>query len=120
MSLEELYKELGANYQEAKTRLMNDVLITKFLRKFATDYKIDALIAAAEAGDAHGIFEACHSLKGVAGNLALTNLYDLASALTEKTRGLSEGSKVEVKDEVLTLSKEFQRTVDLIKQVLGL
>ena len=106
MSLEELYRELGANYQEAKTRLMNDVLITKFLRKFATDYKIDALITAGEAGDAHGIFEACHSLKGVAGNLALTPLFDLASFITEATRN---DDNVNLDKEISELKKLNER-----------
>lgn len=117
MTVAEFYDALQADYTAAKGRLMNDALILRFLRKFAAEYKIDALINAEKAQDGKGIFEACHSLKGVAGNLALTRLYDLASDLTEKTRGLGEGTRVSYESECKLIVDEFQKTIDLIAKI---
>ena len=98
MSIVELYDSLGANYAEAKGRLMNDALITRFLKKFADTYSLASLEEAAAKSDGRAIFEGAHSLKGVAGNLALTKLSALACDLTEKCTvssgySLSQGSQ---------------------------
>ena len=117
MTVSEFYHSIQADYAAAKGRLMNDALILRFLRKFATEYKIDALVNAVNAQDGKGIFEACHSLKGVAGNLALTRLYDLASDLTEKTRGLDAGGRIACESECKLIVDEFKKTIDLIEQI---
>ena len=119
MTIEELYARLGANYEEAKTRLMNDALIRRFLLKFADTFSLDSLLCAAKENDAKGVFEAAHSLKGVAGNLALAELYALSSSLTEKVRGMPEGAKVDVASEVQGIQSEFERTVSLIREAFN-
>ena len=119
MTTQELYAKLGANYEEAKGRMMNDALINRFLLKFAQTYSLDALLAAQEKHDGHALFEAAHSLKGVCGNLALTKLYTLASDLTEKTRSLGEGAAFDASSEVALIKNEYEATVSAIRECLG-
>lgn len=88
MTLEECYDMLHGNYMEAKIRLMNDQLVGKFIIRFLDDPTMSLLLDAAEAGDRESAFRAAHTLKGVAANLAFTELQAAASALTEQLRPL--------------------------------
>ena len=116
MTIEELYEKVGGDYAEAKTRLMNDALIRRFLTKFADTYDIRPLEEAGKSGNGKAIFEAVHALKGVTGNLALSRLYGLCVDLTEKLRSCKEGDIVDRKDEVETIVNEFGAEVVLIKE----
>jgi len=87
MTLEECYQRLNGNYSEAKTRLMNDKLVDKFIRKFPADPSMQTLLDKVAEGNNSEAFRAVHTLKGVAGNLAFTQLQTDASNLTEQMRG---------------------------------
>ena len=86
MNVKQFYLDTNSNYQEALSRMMNDALIEKLVSKFISNNQYDALISAYENKDYQAIFTNAHALKGVAGNLALTKLYEIASAITEATR----------------------------------
>lgn len=86
MEIQEIYTALHGNYTDAKIRLMNDRLIEKFLRKFLDDKTMSELLSAVEAGDRELSFRAAHTLKGVASNMAFTELTKSASDLTEQLR----------------------------------
>lgn len=88
MTLEECYNKLHGSYEEAKTRLMNDRLIERFVLKFPDDPSMDALNDMVAAGENSAAFRAVHTLKGVAANLAFTELFQNASNLTEQLRDL--------------------------------
>lgn len=88
MTLEECYTKLHGDYNEAKNRLMNDRLIDRFILKFPDDPSMAALNDKVEAGDNVAAFRAVHTLKGVAANLAFTQLFQDASNLTEQLRSL--------------------------------
>ena len=47
MTIEELYEQIGGDYEQAKRVLRMDKLIDKHIRKLATNGIIEALIAAA-------------------------------------------------------------------------
>ena len=119
MTTAEFYAQIGGNYDEAKMRLMNDALIQRFLGKFAATYTLDALSDAAKCHDGRAIFEACHAIKGVVGNLALTKLYNLTNDLTEKTRNLEEGASFNADAELVAIQAEFDKTIALIKEFLA-
>lgn len=88
MTLEECYTKLHGDYHEAKNRLMNDRLIDRFILKFPDDPSMGTLKDMVETGDNVAAFRAVHTLKGVAANLAFTQLYQDASNLTEQLRSL--------------------------------
>ena len=88
MTPEEFYEEIGADYQTALSRMMgNQGLLARMLKKFENDRNYEALEKAVENEDYGGVFTAAHTLKGVAGNLELTPLYETCTRLSDATRG---------------------------------
>ena len=86
----EKLREYGANIEEGLGRCMNNEgFYLRLVGMALQDKNFDALGKAIEAGDEAAAFEAAHALKGVLGNLALTPLFEPASALTEELRGRS-------------------------------
>lgn len=106
MTLEECYNKLQGNYVEAKNRLMNDRLIDRFILKFPDDQSMSALREMVEAGDNAAAFRAVHTLKGVAANLAFTQLFKDAYNLTEQLRDLKSDPDPEL-FQALTVSYEL-------------
>lgn len=86
MTVQELYTNIGANYDSAKRILQMDKLISKFVLKFLNDGSCAKLLAAHAAGDAVGMFEGAHALKGVCANLGLDSLSAAASDVAEEFR----------------------------------
>lgn len=86
MTLNECYQRMNGNYEEAKGRLSMDPMIEHFLNLFLEDTSIDTLRAAVADGNIPESFRAAHTLKGVAANLAFTELQTAASQLTEQLR----------------------------------
>ena len=86
MTVKELYAQIGGDYQGALARLRADRLLTRFVIKLMNDDSADAVTSSWAAGDEEGTFAAAHTVKGVAGNLSLTELADLSSQITEALR----------------------------------
>jgi HPt (histidine-containing phosphotransfer) domain-containing protein len=64
------------NAEEGKKRVMNNAkLYVKLLTKFRTDTKLDELIAFSGAQDWEKAQTSAHTIKGVAANLSLTELF---------------------------------------------
>lgn len=114
MSIEEIYTALNGNYADAKIRLMNDRLIEKFLRKFPNDPTMEELLKAIEAGDRELSFRMAHTMKGVAANMAFTELKDAASALTEHLRPLDKDADPTLLDAV---KASYQTCIETIKRL---
>ena len=65
------------NEEEGKKRVMNNSkLYTKLLTKFKTDTNLNDLVASAVAQDWEKAQAAAHTIKGVAANLSLTELFN--------------------------------------------
>ena len=54
------------------------------------DANFDKLKAAIEGGDLDAAFESAHALKGILGNVSLTNLYEPIAEMTEELRARKE------------------------------
>ena len=104
MDGKKFYEEIGGSYQNAVAIMMNDALIARMLGKFMTANSYAQIVSSYEQKDYRAVFAASHALKGVAGNLALTPLYELASAITEATRN-SDG--VNLDEEIEELRKAY-------------
>ena len=113
MTLEECYNNLHGDYEEAKTRLMNERLIERFILKFPEDPSMGALLEMIEAGDNVAAFRAVHTLKGVAANLAFTQLFRDASNLTEQLRDLKSNPDPEF---VSTLKTTYNLVISTLKE----
>ena len=109
MTIEERYALMQGDYADAKRRLMKDERIEKYLGIFLKDQTMQQLDNAVKAypdstqpveQQRETIFRAAHTLKGVAANLALTNLAHAASELTEQMRDLQSDPSVQLMDDV--------------------
>ncbi len=85
----------GIDVNEALGRFMgNERLLEKFLKKFADDENYEKLKAAVSEGDAEMMLTASHTLKGVCGNLSMTELFTLFDRQVKELRaGNTEGAK---------------------------
>ena len=80
-------KALGAKTEEGLTRRMGqEEFYYKMIRMVLGDGNFERMGQAVEQGDLDAAFEAAHALKGVAGNVALTPLYEALSNITERLR----------------------------------
>ncbi|MEG2038015.1 MAG: Hpt domain-containing protein [Ruthenibacterium sp.] len=77
----------GADVSGALERFVDDEqLYADCLRLFMADDCFASLQSALECGDESAAFESAHTLKGVAGNLGLTPLYQSLCTLVEVLR----------------------------------
>ena len=112
MTLEQCYEQLHGNYAEVISRLMSDRLVDKFVLKFLDEPTMGQLREAIKGGVHDEVFRAVHILKGVAANLAFTELYKAASDLTEQLRGNDEKADPAL---VQKVEDSYKITVEAIK-----
>lgn len=86
MTVQELYKALGEDYNEIFERIGNDKWIEKYLRKFNAEDYVTELKDAISSEQWEDLFKASHSLKGLALNLGLSKLADASTRLCETVR----------------------------------
>lgn len=80
-------RDWGCDVEEALERFVNDQeLYCTCFSMFLADDSFNALKQSVECGNCKASFEACHTLKGVAGNLGAGPLYAEICVLTEKFR----------------------------------
>ena len=80
--------EAGIDVDDALARLMqNEGLFLRLLRAFLQDGNFAQLQEALAKGDVSGAFTAAHTLKGVAGNLSMKDLFARVSEVVECLRG---------------------------------
>lgn len=77
----------GIDMGEALERMMgNEALLERLLGKFPDDPQYPTLCAALGCGDMERATAAAHTLKGVCGNLSMTELFRLFTAQVEALR----------------------------------
>ena len=78
------------NEEEGKKRVMNNgKLYAKLLTKFKTDTNLDDLVAFAGAGEWEKAQGAAHTIKGIAANLSLTELFNQSLDVETQIKGKS-------------------------------
>ena len=117
MTVKELYERIDGDYEAAIKIMMMDTMVARFIVKVPDDPTYGRLMAAAETMDPAGLFEAAHTLKGVAANFGLTKLSTMASGITEEFRPGKERtmSDEEVKEKLEALRKLYEQTVEGIR-----
>lgn len=102
-SAQEVFAEYGADYSTTMKRVMNnEAMYVRLLGMLAEDDSIAKLDDALQAGNLQSAFLAAHTLKGVAGNLGLTPLYQALEKLVEPLRAEA------ARDDYPALYKEVQ------------
>jgi HPt (histidine-containing phosphotransfer) domain-containing protein len=99
---------------EGQKRVMNNVkLYHRLLTKFKTENNLDELTVALNAGDYEKAQVAAHTIKGIAANLSLSELYKQSLDVETQIKGKSV-----VPGAMDTLSACFAATLDAIDKVL--
>ena len=76
------------NEEEGKKRVMNNSkLYVKLLTKFKTDTNLDSLVEFAGAQDWEKAQAAVHTIKGIAANLSLTELFNKSLEVETQIKG---------------------------------
>ncbi|MBR0341899.1 MAG: Hpt domain-containing protein [Oscillospiraceae bacterium] len=95
----EKMKEIGANTEEGLNRCMNnEAFYLRMVNLAISDDSFDQLKEAIEAGDLDRAFERAHAIKGVLGNVSLTNLFEPVSEMTELLRSRTDTDYSELLD----------------------
>ncbi len=77
----------GVDYDDAMDRFGGNVdLYKKLALRYLEDAHFDGCLAAMTVGDYETAYREAHSLKGVAGNLSFSQLYDVASMICKDLR----------------------------------
>ena len=116
MTLRECYDTLGADYDGASKRLVNEMLMKRLALKFLNDTSFGELEKALEDKNYEEAFRAAHTLKGVAANLSFTKLQEVSSEMTEMLR---DGNAPADGQYIETVRAEYARTVEALKQLQG-
>lgn len=114
MTIQECYRQMGANYEDVLKRLYNEGMICRFTLMFLNDDSYPKLEQALKEGNVKEAFRAAHTLKGVCQNLGFTNLYQPTYELTEVLRaGTLEGSG----EWFARVTEQYKITTDAIRGV---
>ena len=121
MTLPELYREIGGDYDQALRVLRVEKLIDKHIRKLPANGLVENLLEAGKTMDPDRLFEAAHAMKGNCANLGLTRLSVLASDIAEayrpgNPRTLSEAETAEKLEQIGDL---YRKTAEGIRKYEG-
>ena len=118
MTLQELYQTIGGSYEQGIKVLRMEKLMDKHIRKFSKNGIVEALLRAGETMDPTAMFETSHAVKGVCGNLGLTELYALSSEISEEFRpgNARQLSDAEVREKLAKISEIYRITTEGIRQ----
>ena len=118
MTLEELYKEIGGDFDQAKKILPLEKLIDKHIKKLPDNDIFPRLFNAGKAIDGNEIFESAHAIKGVCSNLGLNNFAGIASDLCEEFRPGNNRSlsDEQVKEKIDGFEALFENAKKVIKE----
>jgi HPt (histidine-containing phosphotransfer) domain-containing protein len=103
------------DFSDGKKRVMNNAkLYIKLLTKFRDDTKLDDLEAAVAAGDMGKAQDAAHTVKGVAANLSLPELFKQSLELeTQIKAGAVNPAQME------TVKTVFDATLQEINRIIS-
>jgi HPt (histidine-containing phosphotransfer) domain-containing protein len=116
--------EAGVDVASALSRMLNkEEMYKKFLRKFRDDTNIFSLRDVINDNDSFSaeiseqIFHYAHTVKGVAGNLGLTKIYDESSYICESTRnGIADVS--DIKSHMSLLMEYYNSLIAVLDTIL--
>lgn len=91
----------GIDVDDALGRFMgNEGLLERFLKKFLDDENYEKLKEAVKNGDVENMITASHTLKGVCGNLSMTELFTLFDRQVKELRAGNTDSAITLMNEI--------------------
>ena len=86
MTIKDLYEKIGADYDEALSRMQKEERMIKYVGLFINDTSFNDLKMAMEDDNMEEAFKAAHTLKGLCANLSFKKMFIESSDLTEALR----------------------------------
>jgi len=116
MTLQELYSQIGGDYEQALRVMRVEKLIDKHIRKLVTNGVVDGLVDAAERMAPAELFDAAHAMKGICANLGLTALAEMASEIAEEYRGGNQRKLTDeqAKEKIAQIEALYKKTAESI------
>ncbi len=114
MTIQELYAELGGNYDDIMRRMRSERIARKFLLRFLEDKTYETLEQSLKNGQQDEAFRAAHTLKGLSLNMGFTKLIDSSQRLTEAVRTELTKEAAPLFQEV---ASDYARTVEAIQRL---
>jgi HPt (histidine-containing phosphotransfer) domain-containing protein len=103
------------DFADGLKRMMNNTkLYVKLLTKFNNDTKIDPLLTALAEEDMENAQNAAHTLKGVAANLSLSELFKQCLELENQIK-----AKVVEPNQTETVKTVFATTIEEVNEVIS-
>ncbi|MGI5963603.1 MAG: Hpt domain-containing protein [Lawsonibacter sp.] len=103
----------GIDVDDALERLMgSEALLERFLKKFLEDSNYQTLCAAIREEDWDKSLSASHALKGLSGNLSMTELYRL---FTQQVTQLRAGDYAEAQAMMGEITENYERVAQAIR-----
>lgn len=118
MDIKEFYQTIGGNYDAAKSRMLSDARIEKYLTKFSSYVDMEKLKNAVETKNYSEVFEITHDMKGMCLNLELTPLARSVSELCEAVR--HGEPNVEIASLFDAISSDYEKTITLISELTAM
>ncbi len=107
----------GVDMDSLLQRLMGNASLARvFIKKFTEDKTFEKLQAAFEQQDLHQAEMASHTLKGMCGNLSLTELY---GAFSEQTNLLRSGDHRKAEAMMDSLTVKYRHSLEMMQAWLS-
>ena len=119
MTVQEFYFAIGGSYNQALMTMMNDDFIKKMLSRFIEHNYYGYIKEAYNRKDFKAVFEAAHQMKGTAGNLGITPLYNGAAGICDLTRNLAPGQQVNLDTDLAVLKRDYDGIVSNIRMLMA-
>jgi HPt (histidine-containing phosphotransfer) domain-containing protein len=104
-----ILKQHGIRYEDGVQRCMGDnELYETVLVEFLEDTTVAVAAKALQNQDWQGVFDQLHTLKGVAGNLDMADLYADSCALVEKLRNNAAPDATEIARDFSALKSRYE------------
>lgn len=122
MSMFELYNKIGADYQVAQSRLGNEKIIERFIKRFVEDKTFESLKAAYASDDEAVIYQEICTFMEVCGSLSLNRLAETAGVIMDAYRpeNTSIRDAFHVADLFDTLFEQYDSTLAEMKKALDI
>ena len=112
LTIEKL-QEYGADVKSGLERCMNsEDFYFRMISMLPDEKSFTELEEALKDNDLDKAFEAAHSLKGVAGNLSLSPLYDAASEITELLRAREQMDYTELLNKIMDQRQQIRKLIE--------
>ena len=112
LSIEKL-QEYGADTATGLQRCMNsEDFYFRMIGMLPGEKSFGRLEEALKENDLDAAFEAAHALKGVAGNLSLTPLYDDVAEITELLRGRIKMDYTQLLSRILEQREQIRKMIE--------